>query len=465
MRTMTARICTILTLLGLGLVAKGTSAYALPNFASQTGQPCTGCHVGAFGPQLTPFGRAFKIGGYTQQGGDGIAAQIPLSAMTLTSFNHTASGFPEGSAPAYFGSNDNFALDQISIFLAGRITDWAGGFVQATYSGISRTYHLDQVDIRPFTKAFDMKGTELRVGVTVNNAPTVQDPFNSTFAWGFPYVFSGIAPQPAVQPLLAGGFAGNSVGITAYAWYDRAFYVEAGGYSTLSPSTLSTFGTFYGPGATQGLAPYLRAAYEWNWNGQSAHVGALFMHASVNPVVSGRMTDGSNGHDGYTDFGIDSGYQFFGDGTHTVSVYGIYVHENRTLNGSTTAANLANGTSFGSGASIDHVRIETSYWYQNTYGLTLGWQGTWGSATPAIRTPNPVTGSANGKPDTNAFLIEADWVPFGKENSWGAPYANLKLGIQYIAYTKFNGSSSNYDGFGRNASDNNTLYAFLWLAF
>src|ERR1700676_5088774 len=96
MRKMTARICSILALLGLGLAAKGTSAYALPSFASQTGQPCPACHVGASGPQLTPLGRTFKIGGYTQQGGDGVAAQIPLSAMTLTSFNHAASGFTEG---------------------------------------------------------------------------------------------------------------------------------------------------------------------------------------------------------------------------------------------------------------------------------------------------------------------------------------------------------------------------------
>ncbi|MGA8197877.1 MAG: hypothetical protein WB902_31445, partial [Acetobacteraceae bacterium] len=64
-------------------------ALAVPNFASQTGQPCTACHIGGYGPQLTPLGRAFKIGGYTQSGGEGLAASIPLSAMVLTSFTHT----------------------------------------------------------------------------------------------------------------------------------------------------------------------------------------------------------------------------------------------------------------------------------------------------------------------------------------------------------------------------------------
>src|SRR5689334_16696829 len=97
-----------------------TRASAVPAFAQQTGEPCTTCHIGAFGPQLTPFGTAFKIGGYTQTGGSGLASKIPLSAMAITSFTNTAAGPPGGAAP-HFGDNNNVALDQISLFLAGRI--------------------------------------------------------------------------------------------------------------------------------------------------------------------------------------------------------------------------------------------------------------------------------------------------------------------------------------------------------
>ena len=43
-------------------------AHAVPSFARQTGQPCASCHT-AF-PELTPFGRRFKLAGYTLQGGD-----------------------------------------------------------------------------------------------------------------------------------------------------------------------------------------------------------------------------------------------------------------------------------------------------------------------------------------------------------------------------------------------------------
>jgi hypothetical protein len=45
------------------------------------------------------------------------------------------------------------------------------------------------------------------------------------------------------------------------------------------------------------------------------------------------------------------------------------------------------------------------------------------------------------------------------------PWQNLRLQFQYVLYNKFNGSSSNYDGFGRQASDNNTLYIVTWLLY
>ncbi len=106
------------------------------------------------------------------------------------------------------------------------------------------------------------------------------------------------------------------------------------------------------------------------------------------------------------------------------------------------------------------------YWVpQNTYGITLGWQKTWGPANPVLFAPAEVVGSNNGKPNSNAFTIEADWVPFGKADSVLSPWANLKLGVQYVAYTQFNGGTNNYDGSGRNASDNNTLFLFAWLVF
>lgn len=442
----------------LALLLLHGPAKAVPSFAQQTGQPCSACHIGAFGPQLTPFGRAFKIGGYTQTGGQGLAAQIPLAGFVLGSFNATDKKQPTPPAND-FGLNNNFALDQVSLFFAGRVTDYLGAFVQGTYSGVDKAFTLDNTDIR-LTTPLDLYGTELRIGSSINNGPTVQDPFNSTFAWSFPYASSALAPTPSAQPLLSGGLVGNSIGVTAYAWYDRSLYLEAGGYETYGPTLLSYTGTTYGPGATNTVSPYLRAAYEWNWNGQDAYVGTVFLSSNINPAIADRTATAAFGRNYFRDVAVDGGYQFLGDRTNIAGLYGIYIHENANLQ-----ASFNMGASSSTSSPLNQVRANVFYFYKNTYGLTLGWQNTWGQANPLLYAPAPVTGSANGKPNSNAFIIEADWIPFGKADSWGRPWANLKLGAQYTIYTRFNGGNQNYDGFGRNAMDNNTIYLYAWLAF
>ncbi|HEX2942637.1 MAG TPA: hypothetical protein VHO91_16420 [Rhodopila sp.] len=433
-------------------------AHAIPAFAQQTGQPCTACHIGAFGPQLTPLGRAFKIGGYTQTGGDGWAAHVPLSLMVIGSFTHT--GADQNPPPQHYAANNNFSLDQVSGFVGGNIGQHSGGLMQFTWTDVDNTAHVDNADLRPYTTVFDLGGKELRIGFTLNNAPTVQDPYNSTFAWGFPYITSAIAPTPVGNPMLAGALAGNAIGYTAYAWYDNKLYLEAGAYSTVGPYLLARFGNDYGIGATTSPAPYLRAAYEWDWGNNAAWVGALFMHADAAPP-SGvpYQATGVYGYDHYTDYAVDAGYQFLSDGTHIATIQGIYTHEDQNLKGSAGALGIA-----GSQYTLDQFRINTSYWYKNTYGLTLGWQKTWGPANPVLFGLAGVT-SANNRPDSNEFIVEADWVPFGKDSSLWAPFANLKLGVQYTVYTQFDGATRNYDGAGANPGNNNTLLLLAWTIF
>ena len=67
-------------------------------------------------------------------------------------------------------------------------------------------------------------------------------------------------------------------------------------------------------------------------------------------------------------------------------------------------------------------------------------------------TAAPVTGSILGSPKTSGFITEIDWLPL----------RNLRLALQYTAYREFNGRSTNYDSFGRNARDNDTLYFVVW---
>src|SRR3984957_7751716 len=81
---------------GSGLLE--TRAAAVPAFAEQTGQPCDGCHVGGFGPQLTPFGREFKLGGYTLRTN---SFNVPLSAMAVASYINTHKGQPSPPASSF----------------------------------------------------------------------------------------------------------------------------------------------------------------------------------------------------------------------------------------------------------------------------------------------------------------------------------------------------------------------------
>jgi hypothetical protein len=72
---------------GLSLFVMPQTSYAVPSYAEQTGQPCAACHVGAFGPQLRPFGMDFKLYGYTAS--DGKDHFPPLSATAQMSYTHT----------------------------------------------------------------------------------------------------------------------------------------------------------------------------------------------------------------------------------------------------------------------------------------------------------------------------------------------------------------------------------------
>jgi hypothetical protein len=80
--------------------------------------------------------------------------------------------------------------------------------------------------------------------------------------------------------------------------------------------------------------------------------------------------------------------------------------------------------------------------------------------------PAPLTGSANESPNSQAIIAQIDWTPFGNDTThWGYPWLNVRVALQYTWYLQFNGGTTNYDGFGRNASDNNTLLLFTWWAF
>ena len=93
--------------------------------------------------------------------------------------------------------------DQASFFYAGKIANELGAFIQMTYDGVADHFGIDNTDIR-YAHHLSFGGADgnshnMILGVTLNNNPTVQDVWNSTPAWGFPY--SGVRSHPGrLQP-------------------------------------------------------------------------------------------------------------------------------------------------------------------------------------------------------------------------------------------------------------------------
>lgn len=448
------RFAAVIGLPVVGALFAVDGAQALPSFTRQTGLACSTCHVGSMGPQLTPQGRMFKLEGYTDSKppAEGDPAWLPpLSAMVIGSGTHTAKAQAEKPDP-HFSRNNNFAVDETSVFLAGKIVGPVGAFVQGTYDGIGRSASLDHADIRA-TRTIEMGGSSLLLGFDVNNNPTVQDAWNTLPAWGFPYTASGLVPEPAAATMLDGGLEHSVVGASVYALWDKSWYAEFAVYKSLSASTLDFLGI--DPADTNrvfGLAPYWRFAWQKSFDGQYVSIGTFGLYSAVYP---GR--DRSSGEtDNYLDWGFDATYQFLGTRKHVASVNAALINERRTMN-----ATMAMGEADNLHQQLHTAKINASYYYDQTYGFTLGYFNTWGSRDQTYYGED----SRTGKPNTSGIVAQIDWTPFGKADSFAAPWINLRLGLQYTAYMKFNGSSNNYDGSGRDASANNTIYGFVWLAF
>jgi hypothetical protein len=97
------------------LVGLPRVACAVPSFATQTGLPCAQCHVMAFGPQLTEYGRQFKLNGYTFRRQDG-GLSIPLAATVIAGYENISKAAPN---PAPYSDKENLALQNVSVYFAG----------------------------------------------------------------------------------------------------------------------------------------------------------------------------------------------------------------------------------------------------------------------------------------------------------------------------------------------------------
>lgn len=424
------------------------SAMALPSYARQTGLPCSGCHTTP--PELNNSGRLFKLLGYTDRAQNksitadpgtrraslNMLENLPLSVFLETSMTGT-------KVPQPTTQNWNFEFPQdVSLFLAGAWATHVGSFLQITYDAQSDHFSIDNTDIRYANKT-KVGGKELDYGLTLNNNPTLEDLWNATPAWGYPFIANDVAPGPAASPIINGLLAADVAGLGGYAMYDQHAYFAGTVYrSDHIGDTQPTTGKCCSY-TIQGIAPYWRMAFQQSGRTANLEVGAYGIHMKSTPgAVTGP-------EDSYTDFGPDIDYERT-LGKDVLSLRASYIRENAAL-----VASAANGAASPGPHHLNASNANVAYHLGNRFSGTLGWFLTDGTNDPLLYAPAAVSGSANGGARSEGFITNVSY--------W--PYQNIDLAVQYTNYTRFNGGSTDYDGAGRNASDNNTLYLLTRFVF
>lgn len=434
------------------LMLTARKAQAVPSFARQTGLACSSCHTNP--PELTPLGRTFKLNGYTMTGLKVITSppEKQKAGLTLLSYLPLSAWFEISNTgtqkPQPGTQNWSFSFPQdVSLFLAGAYATHLGGFVQATYDVQSDHFSLDNSDIRYANNRL-VKGKTLVYGIDLNNNPTVEDLWNSTPAWGFPWVASPSAPTPGASAVIDGTLGLDVAGLGGYAMWDDHLYGAASVYrSSHLGQPLPNPGTNFDFNI-QGAAPYWRVAWQQTMGNSYLEFGTYGMHVRSTPQA---ITGPENI---YTDNAVDAQFERVIPKWHNnlVTLRGTYIHENSKLNADVAA------TPPGANFLLHHLntfRANAAYHFGYRYTPAFEYFVTTGTTDTALFAPAPITGSANGSPNSKGYILNLTY--------W--PVQNIRLAVQYTGYTQFNGASTNYDGSGRNASDNNTVYLYLGLIF
>lgn len=426
------------------------AAYAVPSYSRQTGLPCASCHYAP--PELNAFGRKFKLEGYTfatkgevsdkkdHNSALHLLEAFPLSAVFDTSFTST-------KTPQPATQNGNFEFPQdVSLFLAGAWAEHVGSFVQVTYDAQADHFSWDNTDIRYANSNGHFMDKSLTYGVTLNNNPTVEDLWNSTPAWGFPFVGSDVAPGPTAGAIINGGLAQDVAGVGGYAMWNDHLYLNGTIYrSEHIGGSQPNPGTGFAVNI-RGMAPYWRLAYQTSSENNNLEIGTYGMHMKSSPgAISGL-------EDSYTDWAADFQYDrtlpgLKGD---VLSFRGTYIRENSSLD-----ASFVEGAAGFVSHHLNTAQGNVEYHFGTRVAATAGFFDVTGTADPVLFAAAPVSGSANGSPQSKGYLFNLSW--------W--PAQNIDLAFQYTGYLRFNGAATNYDDAGRNANGNNSVYLLARFVF
>ena len=423
------------------------AAWAVPSFSRQTGLACNVCHITP--PELTQFGRMFKLNGYTLTGMKQISVKpagstaglslneaLPLSAMLQVA--DTAMRKPVA------GTQNNSAEfpQQFSLFLAGELAPHVGSFMQVTYSGPDDHFGMDNTDFRIAGQG-TLGGKSVIYGATLNNNPTVEDIWNDTPAWGYPYVGPDTDNGPNSAPFLQGALATDVLGLGGYAMLDNHLYGNFSLYRSAHLGQAPATGAGFNFNIAR-TAPYWRAAWQQDIGAAQLEVGTFGMRVNSFPQAVTGPTDQLT--DKAVDFQLTAPVSRY-----LISLHGVYTDETSNLVGSVAA-----GTASTAAHVLHNTRLDATFHFGDRYSAGAGYFNNTGTGD-ALLYPDSgdEAGSVNNSPANSGWIVQGGyWMD-----------QNIELTAQYTIYHKFNGGTLNYNGQGRNASDNDAVYLMAWFLF
>lgn len=284
-----------------------TTSEAIPAFARQTGAACLSCHFQTF-PAINSFGRAFKMGAFTDVGEQALIEDdnLSLPAVLNSSFVLRAQYMSTKTTVAGVSStvtNWNVPADAV-LLMAGRIGSNSGAFVEFTGNGGAGGGAAANWQLM---NSFDFD--TVKAGLNIQNSG-----FGPTAALEVSNVFGQHSGKlngkalSSVNSILTGvGPLPNTTSIAAWVG-NESFLVQAAGVAFTDASAVSN----------ASFVPMLRALYIADmgaaevmigggiFNGQQRAAGALAAGQGVDAKFIDLQVQGEAG---------DMSYGFYADWT------------------------------------------------------------------------------------------------------------------------------------------------------
>jgi hypothetical protein len=455
-----------------------SEAGAVPSFARQTGMACTMCHT-VF-PQLTPYGRRFKLNGYTLARQPDITdAEItdstatarrtlslnstinPLSAEIVADYGHVNRAIPSKTGQNGNQNDDLSVPSAVYLWAAGRVTDKIGAFLQLDYSktaaitangpAATPTAGGDNMSIGPseiMRYADHTDDRKLVWGATATNGGAAKGDLWSSPVHGFSLLaFGNTGGVGAATKAPAVGGNGGS-GLTQYAMYDDQFYASIA--ETHQDNATKTFAT---PGdATQvGWNPELRVAWEKNWDDNSLMLGGMVAHYNSTAGGAAEIVSGPNTWaNSRTDMVADWQYQYITD-RNLLSFSGAFTTERNSNNPNYVGAAAPTPTYSNDVDYLHQFQASTMYFYKRMYGGVVTYYDNDGTDDSTLY-------GGNGSPKNQYWAFSLDYLPWD----------NTRFFFQYNYYTVLANKTNSFYGTGTlvnkpsdaNYWDIGVMYAF-----